>query len=103
MGRIGLVQDMQQSMEFCLELDRGSVSSGELDISDVEREGVCRVFSSTLGTSVVAESLRQQVETRLWLAQQLLVTQHLAMGCGSSAVQYTALLVDKEEDYNGVM
>jgi hypothetical protein len=101
MGRIGLVQDMQQSMECllcCLELDRGSVSSGELDISDVEREGVCRVFSSTLGTSVVAESLRQQVETRLWLAQQLLVTQHLVMGCGSSAVQYTALLMDKEED-----
>jgi len=88
MGRVGLVQDMQQAMEcllYCLELDRGSVSSGELDIGDVEREGVCRVFSSTLGTSVVAESLRQQVETRLWLAQQMLVTQHLVMSCGSTA------------------
>ena len=90
MGRIGLVQDIQQAMEclfYCLELDRGSVSSGELDISGVEREGVCRVFSSTLGTSVVTESLRQQVETRLWLAQQLLVTQHLVMGCGRNFCQ----------------
>jgi len=88
LGRVGLVQDMHQAMEcllYCLELDRGSVSSGELDITDVERDGICRVFSSALGTSVVAESLRQQVETRLWLSQQLLVTQHLVMGCGPSA------------------
>ena len=80
MGRIGLVQAME-CLLYCLELDRGSASSGKLNISDVEREGVCKVFSS----SVVAQSLTQQVETRLWLAQQLLVTQHLFLGCGNSA------------------
>ena len=88
MGRIGLIQDMQRALEcllYCLELDRGSVSSGELDISDVERDDVCRVFSSDLGTSIVAESLKQQIETRLWLSQQLLVTQHLIIGCGTNA------------------
>ena len=62
------------------ELDRGRVISGVLNITDVEREGVCRVFSSTMGISVEAERLRQQVETRLWLAQKFLVFQHLRHG-----------------------
>ena len=81
-GVVGQCQDLGQALEcllYCLELDRGSVSSGALDISLVEREGRPRVFSSSLGVSLVAETLRQQVETRLWLAQQLLVTQHLLL------------------------
>ena len=41
------------------------------------------MFSSDLGVSIVAESLRQQVDTRLWLAQQLLVTQHLILSLSS--------------------
>ena len=47
---------------YCLELDSGSVSRGELDLGKLESdEPVPRVFSSYLGTSLVAESLRQQV------------------------------------------
>ena len=87
-GKVQQVHDVGQALEcllYCLELDRGSVSSGELDISSVEREGgATRVFSSDLGVSLVAESLRQQVESRLWLAQQLLITQHLLLSLSSS-------------------
>ena len=87
LGRVQQVQDLAQTLEcllYCLELDRGSVSSGELDISMVERDGgPPKVFSSDLGVSIVAESLRQQVDTRLWLAQQLLVTQHLVLSLSS--------------------
>ena len=47
---------------YCLELDSGSVSRGELDLGKIEaEESVPKVFSSDLGTSLLAESLRQQV------------------------------------------
>ena len=86
-GRLGLVQDLQQAMEcllYCLELDRGSVSSGELDIGAMARDGECSVYSSKLGVSVVAASLRQQVDTKLELAQHLLVLQQLSLVCSAS-------------------
>ena len=50
---------------YCLELDSGSVSRGELDLSRIETyEPSPKLFSSELGTSLVAESLRQQAESR---------------------------------------
>ena len=50
---------------YCLELDSGSVSRGELDLSKIETdEPSPKLFSSELGTSLVAESLRQQAESR---------------------------------------
>jgi len=94
-GRLSLVQDLQEAMEcllYCLELDRGSVSSGELDISAVHREGECTVYSSKLGVSIVAGSLRQQVETKLELSQHLLVLQQLTLACsGSTGLNPTTL------------
>ena len=47
--------------------------AGELDIGAVYREGECTVFSSRLGMSIVTGSLRQRVDTKLELAQRLLV------------------------------
>jgi hypothetical protein len=50
---------------YYLELDSGSVSRGELNLNELDSEGpVPRVFAGSLGISVVAESLRQQVESR---------------------------------------
>ena len=89
-GRLGQVQDLQEAMEcllYCLELDRGSVSSGELDIASVAREqggAECSVFSSQLGVSVVTGSCRQQVDTKLQLAQHLLVLQQLTLACSAT-------------------
>ena len=86
-GKLGQVQDLQEAMEcllYCLELDRGSVSSGELDIGAVHREGECTVFSSRLGVSIVTGSLRQGVDTKLELAQRLLVLQQLTLACSAS-------------------
>ena len=86
-GKLGQVQDLQEAMEcllYCLELDRGSVSSGELDIGAVHREGECTVFSSKLGVSIVTGSLRQGVDTKLELAQRLLVLQQLTLACSAS-------------------
>ena len=86
-GRLGLVQDLQAAMEvllYCLELDSGSVSSGELDISSVMRDGESSVYSSQLGVSMVAASLRQQVDTKLHLSQNLLVLQQLTLVCSAS-------------------
>ena len=86
-GRLGQVQDLQEAMEcllYCLELDRGSVSSGELDIGAVQREGECTVFNSKLGVSIVTGALRQGVETKLELAQHLLVLQQLTLACSAS-------------------
>ena len=53
-------------MLYYLELDSGSVSRGELNLSGLETEGqpVPRVFAGSLGISVVAESLKHQVESR---------------------------------------
>jgi len=44
-----------------------------------------RVFASELGISLVAESLRQQVESRLHLSQQLLIMQYILRDCGSKS------------------
>ena len=82
--QVGDVPAALECLLYCLELDRGSVSSGELDISLVERDTAPRVFSSDLGVSLVAASLRQQVDTRLELAQQLLITQHLVLSLSNS-------------------
>jgi len=90
-ARLQQVQNLSRALEvilYCLELDHGSVSSGQLNLADVTRD--CRrVFSSKLGTSVVAESLRQQVHTRLVLCQNLLILQQL---CGSTGGVSTAVL-----------
>ena len=78
-GRVGAVQDLQQAMEcllYCLELDRGSVSSGELDLADCGAGAGSKVFSSGFGTSILAESLRQQVCTGHSAEQLLLVSVH---------------------------
>ena len=85
-GRLSQVQDLQESLEcllYCLELDRGSVSSGELDISNIEREEEVMVFSSKLGVSIVSGVVRQQVETKLGLAQQLLVLQQITLAASN--------------------
>ena len=85
-GRLSQVQDLQESLEcllYCLELDRGSVSSGELDISNIVREEEVMVFSSRLGVSIVSGVVRQQVETKLCLAQQLLVLQQITLAASN--------------------
>ncbi len=53
-------------MLYYLELDSGSVSRGELNLSVLEADGssLPRVFAGSLGISLVAESLKQQVESR---------------------------------------
>ena len=87
-GRLGQIQDLQESFEcllYCLELDRGSVSSGELDLSNIVREEEVVVLSSRLGVSLVSQVVRQQVETKLGLAQQLLVLQQLTLAASNSS------------------
>ena len=87
-GRLSQVQDLQESLEcllYCLELDRGSVSSGELDLSNIVREEEVFVFSSRLGVSLVSEVVRQLVETKLGLAQQLLVLQQVTLAASNSS------------------
>ena len=93
-GRLRLVQDLQEAMEcllYCLELDRGSVSSGELDISAVHRDGECQVYSSQLGVSLVAQVIGQQVGTKLELAQHLLVLQQLTLATGAGQLSPSTL------------
>ena len=48
-GRLGQIQDLQESFEcllYCLELDWGSVSSRELDLSNIMWEEEVLLFSS---------------------------------------------------------
>jgi len=89
LSRIQQVQDLTRAMEivmYCLELDSGSVSRGELDLGKIDAdEPSPKVFSSDLGTSLVAESLRQQVDSRLGLSQHLLVLQHVLIDCSATA------------------
>ena len=56
-----LLSRAMEIVMYCLELDSGSVSRGELDLGKIDAdEPSPKVFSSDLGTSLVAESLRQQ-------------------------------------------
>ena len=81
LGQI-LDQESFECLLYCLELDRGNVSSRELDLSNIMW---VLVFCSMLGVSLVSEVVRQQVETKLCLAQQLLVLQQVTR---SSLLKY---------------
>ena len=59
------------------------MSSRELDISNIEREVEVMVFSSNLGVGIVSGVVRQQVETKLGLAQQLLVLQQITLAASN--------------------
>jgi len=87
--RIQQVHDLPRAMEavlYCLELDTGSISKGELDLEKLySDQPMPKVYASELGISLVAESLRQQVESRLNLSQQLLVMQYILRDCGAKA------------------
>lgn len=86
-SRLQQIGDVTRALEvllYCLELDRGIVShsqfdpNAELDIDDPRD----RLFSSTKGRSVIAESLKQVVQIRFILTRDLIVLQQIMLSCG---------------------
>ena len=86
-SRLQQIGDVSKALEvllYCLELDRGIVShsdfdpNAEFDMND-PRE---RLFASAHGRSVIAESLKQVVQSRYILTRDLIVLQQIMLSCG---------------------
>ena len=82
--QIGDVTKALEVLLICLELDRGIVSHSEFDSSmpfddDDQRR---HLFSSNFGRSVVAESLKQLVQSRFNLTRNLIALQLIMLECG---------------------
>ena len=67
-SRLQQIGDVTKALEVllqCLELDRGIVSYSAFDPNaDIEPDERTRLFASTKGRSIVAESLKQFVQSR---------------------------------------
>ena len=85
-SRLQQIGDVTKALEVlsqCLELDRGIVSYSAFDPSvNVEPDQRSRLFASTKGRSVVAESLKQFVHSRFVLTRHLIVLQQIIQRCG---------------------
>lgn len=86
--RLQQIGDVAKALEillYSLELDRGIVSHSDFDPREpLTNEDTSKLFGSQIGTSIIAESLKQLAQTRFALTRNVIVLQLVMLEGGFS-------------------